>query len=481
MDSLKRLGLIMKAKSDPRFFIHSNYFLGDMPAPYPLQETLFVEFFVNHYKEFVGVGGMGGGKTFLGSLFSCYDLFDLLMRENPAKDYGLASHSKIFLLCIAKSDEQASDTIYAEVSTKIANSPFFQEFSPKIKEYNTTFLGHPDVEILALGASSAGSAVGRNVKSIVFDEISSYDETQSQRGSWQVYTRLRKSTNRFGFDGHVIAISSPWHVNDIIMSLARKALDNPKTLARVFTTWDMNPNKQLDSPEMKAELSRDPITFWRDYGVEPHSSIMAYYPDLTIIKMNEKRQNILEPGDKPSDAFGKLSLADPHQTYVLAIDPALVNDAFGIALLHKEGKRVIADGLWRFVPPETERVLNPVELKHYLLNLVKSLPIRYLITDQWYYVEALTEIERLGVQIVFKPNRKEEHDKVRNAFFEDTLELCYYPRIIDEFSQLLVLDSRRIGIIRNGKIDVVDALTRGYWAFAQQLISLIPPNVVEVI
>ncbi len=87
--------------------------------------------------------------------------------------------------------------------------------------------------------------MGRNVKTVIFDEITSYDETKSQRGAWQVYSRLRKSTNRFGFDGHVIAISMVWHVNDIIMTLVRQGKTDKRTLTKEYTTWEMNPNKPL--------------------------------------------------------------------------------------------------------------------------------------------------------------------------------------------------------------------------------------------
>jgi len=472
MNSLKRLELIMKAKAEPAFFLHSNYFLRDV-VPYPLQENLFVQFAKGRFKEFIGVGGMGGGKTFFSSFFACYDLFDLLIRENPAKDYGLASHSPIFILLVAKSDEQAADTIYNEVRVKVEHSPFFQEFFPHIREYNMTFRGHPDVEVIAGGAASAGSLSGRNVKCVVFDEISKYDETHSQRGAWAVYSVLRKSTNRFGFDGHVIAVSSPWHVNDIIMSLSRK--QDPHTLVKIFTTWEMNPHKALDSPEMKAELEKDPITFWRDYGCEPHSSMEAYYPDLSVIRIMEDRPNILESG------VLQTNLIDMKHTYFLSIDPAIKNDAFGIAIMHKEGSTVVADGLWRFHPKPNERTINPVEIRQFLTYICSKVPIRYLVTDVWFYQEALQEIGRMGIQVIFKPNRKEEHDEVRHAFYDKRLELCNYPNILEEFGSLLVLDSRRIGVVKGGKIDVVDALTRGYWAVQQHLSSEVLPNVVEVI
>jgi len=166
--------------------------------------------------------------------------------------------------------------------------------------------------------------------------------------------------------------------------------------------------------------------------------------------------------------------------YVLSADPGINNCRFGLALLHVEGEKVIVDGLFRLEPHGKE--LNPVEVRKLLVKICKTFPIAYFVTDQWTYNEAIMEIRNLGIQILFKPLRKEEHDEVKNAFFDKKLELCNYPEIIEEFSQMLVLDSRRIGVVRNGYIDTVDALTRGFWAVKTHLINRpYLPLAVEVI
>ena len=480
MNILKRLQLILRAKSNPAFFLHEPYFIGEL-EPYPKQEEMFVDFFNGKYKELDVAAGTGGGKSLLGSLFIAYDALDILTRVDPAKDYGLASHSLITQFAIAKSIEQAEDTIFHEVKERMT-SPFFQEYQPKMRDYIITFKKHPDLQVRAGGAVSAGSLMGRNVKTVVLDEITSYDETKTQRGAWGVYSRLRKSTNRFGFDGHVIAISMVWHVNDIIMTLVRTGKDKPGTMVRTYTTWEMNPTKSLDSPEMQAELLRDPITFWRDFGVQPHSSVESYYPDTDIININYSRQNVFA---YPVERMH--GLINPKETYILSGDPAINDCAFGLALMHLEGEKVITDGLMKLVP-EKKVELDPLEVKQLLVGtkerpgICRVVPIQYFITDNWYYAEAIKEIKALGVIVLFKPLRKEEHDEVKKAFYEKKIELCNYPDIIHEFEQLLILNSRLIGMVRGGHIDVVDALTRGYWCIREHLtLGKHLPQLVEVI
>jgi hypothetical protein len=482
-----RFNKILQAKQDPQYFLTDNYFINwqEGECPYPFQMETFCSFYRGHYKELSIAGGMGGGKTRLTALFVCYDLFDLLTRENPGRDWNLASHAKIFALCIAKSDDQAADTVFNEVKTIISNSAFFQEYAPHFTEYNITFDKHPDIEVYAVGAASAGSTVGRNVKIVAFDEIDSYDETQSQRGAWSVYSRIRKSTNRFGFDGHVIAISSPWHAHSVIMTLAKRT--DPKTLALIAPTWVMNPNKPFDSPEMQAELERDPETFWRDYGCDPHSSTSSYYSDPAIIKVTERENALAQTGEHIWD-LGNLAHLNPNFYYILAIDPGQRDDCFGTALLHAEsdpivGRKVIADGISRLIPKK-DQMLNPLDIKKYLITILEQAPIRLFVTDQlWFYTEAIAEIEqKLGkANVLSKPNTKAEHDAVKNSWFEGKFELCNFPYVKQEFQNLKVIDSKKIGIIKGGKIDVVDALTRGYWAASQRLDVAFYPNMIVII
>jgi hypothetical protein len=474
---MERLQLILRAQSDPDFFLDSEYFMGDMAGmAFPMQRQLFCDFYngnvrdnngkITHsgkiYKELDVAGGMGGGKSALGSFFLARETFDILIREDPAKDFRLASHSLITVYAIAKSLDQAADTIFGELKLRL-HSPFFQEFKPKFGKYIVTFEEHSDIQVCAGGAISAGSLMGRNVKAVGFDEITSYDETQSQRGAWQVYSRLRKSTNRFGFQGRVFVISMVWHINDIMMTLIRE--EKPDALVAEVPTWEMNPNKALDSPEMQMELKRDPLTFWRDYGVKPYSSFESFYPDASVININPDRENILEGAWELWKSNPEFKSAKEF-TYILATDPGRRNDTFGIALVHREGKRTIIDGCMRLKPKPGEMELDPIEVRDFCVWLSGAFPTRAFVTDvaALYFADVEERIRRLGIQVVSHPNTKEDHDRVKRAWYDNTLEICNYEPVRVEFQNLTVLNSMKIGIPKGAIIDVVDAITRGMWA-----------------
>jgi len=472
LDQIERLQLILRAQADPDFFLDSPYFMGEMAGKaYPKQREIFTTFYKSPHKELIGAGGMGSGKSALGSFLIARDAFDILTRENPAKDYNLSSHSLITLFAIAKSADQAADTVFAEIRERM-KAPFFQEFDTKISEYDVQFKNHPDVQIMAGGAVSAGSLMGRNVKAVVFDEITSYDETQSQRGAWQVYTRLRKSTNRFGIAGHVFVISMVWHANDIVMSLVKdaKTKSDPTTLVYEFTTWEMNPNKPFNSPEMQSELRRDPLSFWRDYGVRPFNSLESFYPDDTIINVNNNRVNLLLDAWNIWKATPEWK-ADRSHNFILSTDPGRRNDTFGIALLHKEHKQTIVDGLLRLKPSPKQIELDPLSVRDFCLWLCKVFPISIFATDQaaLYFADLEARVQQLGVKVINHPNVKEDHDKVKRAWFDKTLELCDFDEIREEFKQLTIINSQKIGTPKGAIIDMVDAVTRGFWASNEYL------------
>jgi len=472
IDQIERLQLVLRAQADPDFFLDSPYFMGEMAGKaYPKQREIFTSFYKPSHKELIVAGGMGGGKSFLGSCFIARDAFDVLTREDPAKDYKLSPHSLITLWAIAKSVDQSSDTIFGEVRNRMT-APFFQEYGAKISEYDIQFKKHPDVQIMAAGAISAGSIMGRNAKSVVFDEITSYDETQSQRGARQFYSRLRKSTNRFGEDGHVYVISMVWHANDIVSDLIRdaKAKNSPDTLWYEVTTWEMNPNKPFNSSEMQNELNRDPLTFWRDYGVRPFNSLESFYPDDTIINVNPNRINLLADSWNIWKATPDWR-AIKEYNYILSTDPGRRNDTFGIALLHKEGKQTIVDGLLRLRPAPKKVELDPMEVRDFLLWICKTFPISVFATDQaaLYFADLESRVQQLGVRVINHPNVKEDHDKVKRAWFDKTLELCSFEGIQEEFKQLTIINSQKIGTPKGAIIDMVDAVTRGFWASNEYL------------
>ena len=477
MDALGKMSLILEASKNPAFFNSNDYFCGY--GLYPKLEEIMAEFYTYDrngtplYNELDMVCGKKSGKTTLASRICCYEAFDLLIRPDPAAYYGLEPETEIFIIGLAKSEEQAHDTIFSKIRTVMKRSPFFRSFNPKFYSLEIRF-PTKNVNILC-GCSSSGSMTGRPVKAICFDEIAQFDETQSQRGAWQVYSLLSKDTHPFGFHGKRIVTTSPRHVNDIGMQLLARAKVHPRMLWVHEPTWKLNPTPiyAYDSPEMKAERDKDPLTFWRDFGAEPWSSIETYYREPDIITFEDGTRNALQ-------MFFEEDILPPPASnqYVFSGDPAKKHDGFGMCLAQiqftgktKEGEpegTIVADGLYRLTPTK-KRELDPIFVKDRILSVVKTFPVRYAVFDTWNYPEAQEAIRRLGVPVENHLVSKSEHDSVKRRLYFEKLKLCPYTTLKGELKNLKVINARKVDHPKGGHKDVADALANAVWALENVL------------
>jgi len=487
MNEFERMTLIMKALRDPVFFNRHPYFCGyDL---YPKLNEIMRQFYETDsngqpkYNELIMICGMRSGKTTLAGRIALYELFKLLIQPDPAAAYGLEPGDEIFIIGVAKSEDQAHDTIFTKIKTPLLRSPFFREYNPKIYNLEVRF---PEKNVTVLcGCASAGSMVGRNVKAVVFDELSKFDDTQSQRGAWQIYTQLSKSTQTFGLEGKRIVTTSPLHVNDIGMQLLERSEKHPHMLGIQAATWELNPrpNFQFDSPTMRAERDRDLLTFWRDYGAQPFASVEAYFRDPDLISF-ELPRNALEMYFKGE--------AVPYETTgitVLSGDPAKKHDAFGLCLarLDLSGPfkpdepqgTIFAEGLYR-LKPTAKRELDPIYVKDKICDIIRKFHVRYAVFDTWNYPEAQETIRRMGVPVFNHIVKKDDYDRLKRRMYYRSVKLCPYDVLRKELLNLQLINAKRIDHVRGGSKDVADALANAIWLLDEALPKKhMPVNVIE--
>ena len=467
MDVAERTYVILKALSDPVFFCEHPYFLG--MKLFPKQAAILRQFYSGNYRELVLVAGMRSGKTVLASCFALYELFKLLILPDPAAHYGLAPGSLIFVVAVAVSEEQARDTIFHEIVSKIPRSPFFREFRPKIYANEVRF---PSKNVVLLcGTSSSASIVGRNVKCAIFDELARFEESTSKRGAWQVYTSLKRGTATFGKDGIVIVISSPRHTGDIVMQLYERSKRLDHVLGLRYATWEFNP--RISFEDLQDELKADPISFWRDFGAQPLSSLEVYFRNPEILPFDSSITNVLEALIHDVE----LETQYPH---VLAGDPALRHDAFGLATGFKAPDgTIIIDGMWRFSPEELGEI-NPIEVKDFIKRAARALNVEVCVFDTWNYPEAQTELRQMGLIVENHVVRKEDYDRFRELCYQKSIRMCDYEVARTEFENLRIVNARRIDHPVGGSKDVADAVVNCVWALTETVRKrTLPLNIVR--
>lgn len=393
---------VLKGKSDPAWFVKEV--LG--VSLFPIQEKILRDFYRDRYissaipyKKMVLRAGMRSGKTALASVMGVYGLFDIITLDNPAEYYKLLRNQPIFITAVATSEKLASDGVFTNMCNIIEASEWFATWGDlKVTNDRITQLKkHVIAQVLS---SWATTAVGRSNFMVIFDELDLFEETSGKRGAWEIYSRLRKSTDTFGRDGRVVAISSPKGANGIITQLWRTGQEEENTLALTYKTWEMNPNLSEDA--LKEEYKYDMATFWRDFACQPEIAGGIEFPEGVRLTQME---NVLET----------LRVSPMPVIRVLSIDPAVRNDAFGMAVgrLDPNGG-IIIDGVTKFVRREGDPYISPTEIRTFVEHVVEKLGVNYLVYDTWMFPELIEHVNiKYGIEGVKHIVGKEDYDRWR--------------------------------------------------------------------
>jgi len=376
-----------------------------------------------------GVIVHNSGKSRLAAWIAAYELFSLCTLSDPAKHYGLSKGSRITINIVATSTDTADDAVFGHIVHLMKYNDFINEVVNL--EFRKDFIFCEDKNVkLQLLSSWTNTAVGRTSKLVVFDEISYFEENTGKRGAWEIYTRLSKSTDTLGKHGKVIAISSPKHPNDIIMTLAKNYQDDPSALVYITPTWEVNPNLTFES--LWEEHKHNPAEFWRDYGCKPTITTMLEFPDG--VKLEGENKALLHDH------------IDHSYLRVLAIDPAVRNDAFGLAFGYlSEDGTVVVDGAYRFTREIDQPFISPREIKEYLKDIILRYNIFAVVFDTWMYPELIEWMrDDLGLIVVQHIVKKEDYDRWKEMQDEGTVKVCEYDVLRKEAESLLVINDKRV-------------------------------------
>jgi hypothetical protein len=261
-------------------------------------------------------------------------------------------------------------------------------------KFKTDKIECPDknVFMLALG-SWASTAVGRSAKAVFFDELDNYEDTTSKRGATEVYSRLIKATDTLGADGHTFALSSLKSPTGIMMSLCKDAEDQKRrygdqsnTLAYIRPTWEVNPHFTKEA--LLKEHENNLPAFWRDFGCVPSIYNSLAFPNGVVM---EPMTNVLVT--PPISRGGQ-----PYR--IMAIDPAVKKDNFGIACGYKAPSgKIIIDGVHKFTKKEGNIMIMPSDVRTYLDRILPTLNVRLLLYDIWMFPDVLENVMLKGIKI----------------------------------------------------------------------------------
>ncbi|RLI17756.1 hypothetical protein DRO54_11045, partial [Candidatus Bathyarchaeota archaeon] len=315
--------------------------------------------------------------------------------------------------------------------------------------------------------SASGSLAGKSAKCVVFDELDKFEFTASGESSAEeVYSVVTKSTGRFGTDGIIVSISSPVSTDGLFWKLVEKGKKNPNLGMLVVhkPTWEMvdltiKPEYAFDSEYMTAEREKDYDKFMRDYGAQPVGRLVPFFPDIDPIKACERnvRSPVVWENHRPH-------LADWYKPikgkqYVIAGDPALRRDAFGLAMGHVEKDTIVVDFTMKFekVPPARE--INASHVRSFIEEIIdRGFKVSLFVTDVKTFPELFQSLEKRGVKIEQSFVKKETYDYLKERI---NLGEIFWPRdpdLFDELIHLEIVSQRKVDHPKFGSKDIADAL-----------------------
>ena len=458
----------MKAQDNVMTFVQD---ILEIDWLYPMQENILTEFYDSGkpYTECVLVIGMRSGKTLLASVMAMYEAFQLLNLGKPNSYYGLPKGSEIFIFNVAVSEQQAKDTVFAQIKARMDASEWFQQ--QDVTEHHNEFIfksGDGKI-VIRCGHSNSASLAGKTAKCAIIDEIARFKETGGKSSAEIVYDTVRRSTRTFNTpahpsDGHLISISSPMYIDDYQMQLYRAGKDAPHCLTLQMPTWEFNPNITYEA--LIPEFERNPETAWRDYGAIPSSALEQYFKEHHKIDGATAR-DYEDPVFRTED--GELEWqwkGKPGAHYYLAGDPAVKNDCFGIALVHREDEFIINDWAWRFEPvkqPGQIKEIDARELKQFILEVSNRCRLEAAVFDTWMYPETIQELRDIIGAVEQHTVDKETYDNMKELIYEGKMQLADYKPLNEELKMLELVRGKRVDHPKRGSKDVADAVANAIW------------------
>lgn len=217
------------------------------------------------YNEAVFDEAIGSGKSFKLSILIVYLTYLLLCMKNPAATFGLAPESKIAIMNMSVSGDQARRVVFGEIKNKIDGSKWFQRrYMPNPRVSSELQFDSPPLNsrkrikgrvyknvYIIPGSSSGMAPLGYNLYAVVIDEATLWRDTSNKDYVEEVYDIVtRRITSRFsdpetGLNMGLVALAgSPMYYDDFlerrIKDIETDKENNPNLRAIVFrrSQWE---------------------------------------------------------------------------------------------------------------------------------------------------------------------------------------------------------------------------------------------------
>ena len=452
--------------------------------------------------------GKGSGKDFTSTVACAYIVYKLLCLKDPARYFGKPAGDAIDIINVAINAQQAKNVFFKGFKTKIEKSEWFAgKYNAKAESIEfdkaiTVYSGHSERE----------SHEGLNLILAVLDEISGF-ATEVGTGNDQgktadnIYKAFRASVDsRFPDLGKVALLSFPRFPGDFISqkyedSIMEKetitythrfimnpdfpddlegnyldigwdedqivAYKYPGVFALKRPTWVVNPTRKID--DFKLAFFTDMGDAMQRFACVPTFASDAFFKQKDKL---EKCMTLRNPIDN-NKRFDESFVPDPDKVYYVHADLAQKHDKCAVAIAHvdkwvnlqvvKDYEQVapiiIVDAVvwWE---PKVEGPVNLSEVKQWIQNLRRQgFNLGMVTFDRWQSFDIQQELQAVGIRTDTVSVGKKHYEDLAMMIYEERVAMPHIPLLLDEMSELKIINDKKVDHPRKKSKDLSDAVT----------------------
>jgi len=434
-------------------------------------------------------GDLLSHNSSLCSWISDYELYKLLKRGDPSKYYGFQPESKIAVMNVAPTDEQAQ-ILFGMAQNAATSCSFFRgRIKNATQQYfnlqtdadlKSTKAKKPASLVAIAGGCASNGLRGHNAICVIMDEMAFFISNAGRFSGQEIYKALTPSTATFRQDGKVICISSPYAKYGAFWDRYVQSYEETDvTLMMKFYSALMNP--EVDSVLLKTERRRNNHQFMCEYGGEFSDNIVAWIEDEDAFR---KCITIKNPPTR----------GVPGTEYFMGIDMGLKNDGTAITIVHRDrkSKKVILDYAEVFYSAssdvwDSERtlykdcgrmsnrdILSVEEVAKEIQELCKWWPCKSGWFDQWNGYSLLEilhnmNLKQFRMESVTDKLNNDMYQIVKMLYMDGLVELFDHPVLVPELLSLEAEKKSRNKILvrapnkRGAHDDISDAFVRAVY------------------
>ena len=452
--------------------------------------------------------GKGSGKDFTSTVACAYIVYKLLCLKDPARYFGKPSGDAIDIINVAINAQQAKNVFFKGFKTKIEKSEWFAgKYNAKAESIEfdkgiTVYSGHSERE----------SHEGLNLILAVLDEISGF-ATEVGTGNDQgktadnIYKAFRASVDsRFPDLGKVALLSFPRFPGDFISQKYEESIMEKETITYthrfilnpefpddlegnyldigwdedqiinykypgVFAlkrpTWVVNPTRKID--DFKLAFFTDMGDAMQRFACVPTFASDAFFKQKDKL---EKCMTLRNPIDN-NKRFDESFVPDPEKIYYVHADLAQKHDKCAVAIAHvdkwvnlqvvKDYEQVapiiIVDAVvwWE---PKVEGPVNLSDVKQWIQNLRRQgFNLGMVTFDRWQSFDIQQELQAVGIRTDTVSVGKKHYEDLAMMIYEERVAMPHIPLLLDEMSELKIINDKKVDHPRKKSKDLSDAVT----------------------